>query len=246
VQERARLVRAPMIEVLRQQPRVALLGMGTNIVQVMGYLYTVFTTSYISGHLGLSKTLTLSAQMINFSVAAVVCIASGILSDRIGRRPVLITASVASALFAFPFFWMIDTRSPGMIALAMGLAALFLYPIFGSQSAFLTDLFETKYRYSGITFTREVAYGFFGGPLPLVATAAVAGAGGASWPVSVIMIVMSLTSALCYAFLPRGAGETGYLAESKTASAEPASKASVSGGSHSAPPSAAPREAVQG
>lgn len=208
VREQARKVRAPMIEVLRQHPRLMVLAVGTNIVQVMGYLYTVFTTSYITSHLGLSKTLTLSAQMINFSVAAVVCVAGGALSDVVGRKRVLISAAVASALYAFPFFWLIDTREPMLVALAMGLAAVVLYPIFGTQSAFLTDLFETKFRYSGITFARETAYAVFGGPLPLVATAAVAAAGGASWPVSIIMIVMSLTSALCLALLPRDAGES--------------------------------------
>ncbi len=217
VQEKARKIKVPMIQVLRQHPKLMALAVGTNIVQVMGYLYTVFTTSYITNHLGLSKSLTLSAQMINFSVAAVICVAGGALSDRIGRRRVLIGASIASAAYAFPFFWLIDTRIPGLVALAMGLAAVALYPVFGAQSAFLTDLFETKFRYSGITFARETAYAVFGGPLPLVATAAVAAAGGASWPVAVIMMVMALTSAICLALLPRGAGEVGFHADTEEA-----------------------------
>ncbi len=227
VQDQARQLRAPMVMVLRQNPRLMALAGGTNLVQVMGYLYTVFTTSYITNHLGLPGSLTLSAQMINFSVGACVCVAGGALSDRIGRRRVLITASVASAAFAFPFFWMIDTRAPGTIAVAMALAAVFLYPVFGSQSAFLTDLFETKYRYSGITFARETAYAVFGGPLPLVATASVAASGGSSWPVCVIMIVMALTSAVCLALLPRGAGEVGYHPDSAETDPAPRTGGSI-------------------
>lgn len=76
------------------------------------------------------------------------------------------------------------------------------YTMFGIHAAFLTDLFPTKLRYSGITLARESAYAVFGGSLPLVATAVVAAAGGKPWPVSVIMLVMGLASAACYSVLP--------------------------------------------
>jgi MHS family shikimate/dehydroshikimate transporter-like MFS transporter len=222
VRETARKVRVPMIEVLRQHPKLVALAFGTIIAQVMGYLYIVFATAYITNHAGLSKSFTLATQMICFLIAGVVCVASGALSDRIGRRPILFTASIASAIYGVPLFWLLDTRKPGLVFLAMLFGVMVQYPMFGISAAFLTDLFPTKLRYSGITLARESAYALLGGPLPLVATAAVAAAGGNSWPVSIIMLVMGLTSAACIAMLPRGAGEAGFHADRRdTASDEP-------------------------
>lgn len=94
------------------------------------------------------------------------------------------------------------------------------YTMFGIHAAFLTDLFPTHLRYSGITLARESAYAVFGGSLPLVATAVVAAAGGKPWPVSVVMLVMGLASAVCYSVLSRGAGEVGYHADSGDVSSD--------------------------
>jgi len=210
VRETARKVRVPMLTLLRQHPGLVALGFGTIVVQVMGYLYIVFAQSYITNHVGMSKAFTLTTQMICFLIAAVICVTAGALSDRIGRRPILVTASIAAGVYGFPFFWLLNTRMPGVVFLAMLLGIMGQYPIFGIHAAFLTDLFPTNLRYSGITLSRETAYAVLGGPLPLVATAAVAAAGGKAWPVSIIMLVMGLTSAVCFAVLPRGAGEVGY------------------------------------
>ena len=60
-------------------------------------------------------------------------------------------------MFAFPFFWMLETRSTPMIVLAMIVGyGIGFTAMAGSQAAFLSELFETRYRYSGIAAAREL------------------------------------------------------------------------------------------
>jgi MFS transporter, MHS family, shikimate and dehydroshikimate transport protein len=85
----------------------------------------------------------------------------------------------------------------------MVLGAFTLFPFFGTQSAFYTETFDTRFRYSGITLARELTYAIFGGPLPFLATTFVIQAGGKGWPVSVIMIVMSAISFVSLLFIQK-------------------------------------------
>lgn len=192
----------PVLDVIRERPGTVLAAAGINIVQVMGYVHVVFATSYMVVHLHMPRGIALGVQMLTYVAAGTACIAGGALSDRVGRRPVMIGACIASAAFAFPMFMLLDTREPVWMCVAMVLGSFALFPFFGTQSAFYTELFETRYRYSGITVARESTYALFGGPLPLVATALTEHAGGASWPVSVIMVVMSLISLITLLVMP--------------------------------------------
>jgi MHS family shikimate/dehydroshikimate transporter-like MFS transporter len=192
--DRAKTLRMPVLDILREQPKLVLLAMGVNVIQVMGYVHVVFATSYMNTHLKIPTQTTLLIQMLTFVACGLACLTGGALSDIFGRKPVMIGATVASALYAFPMIWLLDTKQPVLMALAMVIGAFTLFPFFGTQSAFYTEMFDTRFRYSGITLAREVTYAVFGGPLPFVATSLVVQAGGEGWPVSVIMIGMSAIS----------------------------------------------------
>jgi MFS family permease len=203
IRSQAAKLRMPIVEIVRGYPKLVLLAMGVNVIQVMGYVHVVFATSYMNTNLGTPAITTLVIQMMTFVACGVACIAGGALSDVVGRKPVLIGASIASALYAFPMFWLLDTRSPILMALGMVLGAFTLFPFFGTQSAFYTETFDTRFRYSGITLARELTYAIFGGPLPFLATTFVIQAGGKGWPVSVIMVVMSAISFVSLLFIQK-------------------------------------------
>ena len=98
-----------------------------------------------------------------------------------------------SALFAFPFFWLLDTRETALIWLAIVLGlAVAVASMFGPIAAFYHDLFETRVRYTGLVFARETTGAIVGGLTPLIATALVAWSGGRPWPVALYMIVTVL------------------------------------------------------
>ena len=124
----------------------------------------------------------------------------------------MIGGSVFGALYAFPFFWLLETRNPIVIILAMVVGfAVGLRAVFGVQPSFYTELFEVRLRYSGIALARETTGALIGGPLPLVATAAVAAVGGAWWPVAALMVLCNCVTVLAMVLAPAPAAEANRL-----------------------------------
>jgi MFS transporter, MHS family, shikimate and dehydroshikimate transport protein len=199
VQERHAEATVPLWEVLRDHPKRVLLGMGTNLALV-GYSYVVqtYVLAYITTDLGLSRNIGLLGVVIAAAVGAVTMPLFGALADRIGTRQVIMAGAIGSALFAFPFFWMLDTRETGLIWLAIVIGlSLGVGSIFGPIAAFYSELFDTRIRYTGLVFAREVSGSVVGGFTPLIATSLVLWSGGKSWPVSVYMVVTVLIPLLC-------------------------------------------------
>src|SRR5262249_30617950 len=116
-------------------------------------------------------------------ILIVAILAGGMISDRIGRRPPLITGLLLLALLAFPFFWVADLAEPHWIWLAMFLLSAPMWFVWGVLPAIYSEFFPTQLRYSGISIGSQVAT-IIGGFVPLFATVVVAEAG--TWPVSVL------------------------------------------------------------
>ena len=205
VQGRRAEARVALWEALRNHPRRILLGMGINL-PLVGYSYVVqiYVLAYVTTNLGLSRNVGVIGVFVAAMIAAVTIPFYGALADRIGSRQVIMAGATGSALFAFPFFWMLDTRETWMIwlAIAIGLS-LGVASISGSIAAFYSELFDTRIRYTGLVFAREVSGAVIGGFTPLIATSLVLWSGGSSWPVSIYMIVTALTASWC-AYLAGG------------------------------------------
>jgi MFS family permease len=177
--------------------------MGVNVAPSIGYVYTVYAIGFMIASLGVSRRVALTSLIVAALCGSIASIGFGALSDHIGRRKIMLAGAIFSALYAFPFFWLLETRDPILITLAMTIGfAIGLRSIFGVQPAFYTELFETRLRYSGIALAREVTGALVGGPLPLVATAFVAGVGGAWWPVAAIMVVLALVTVVAVLAAP--------------------------------------------
>jgi MHS family shikimate/dehydroshikimate transporter-like MFS transporter len=210
VQDRRAEVNVPLWEALRHHPRRILLGMGINL-PLVGYSYVLqtYVLTYITTNLGLSRNVGLVGVFVAAALAAMTIPVYGALADRVGARQVIMAGATGSALFAFPFFWMLDTRAPWVIWLAIVIGLSFgVASISGSIAAFYSELFDTRIRYTGLVFAREVSGGVIGGFTPLIATSLVLWNGGASWPVSVYMIVTALAALVC-AYLARDIAVTG-------------------------------------
>src|SRR5262249_12687394 len=122
------------------------------------------------------------------------------LSDRLGRRPVYLGGALFMGLFAFPFFWLVDTDVPALIGLALVLGLTAIAAMYGPQAAFFAELFGTNVRYSGASLGSQLAAPFAGGLAPLIATALLGWSGGRPWPVALYMIGMVLIT-FCSVFL---------------------------------------------
>jgi MFS transporter, MHS family, shikimate and dehydroshikimate transport protein len=208
VKEEARQTCVPVLELITKHPRRVLVAMGVNVGPSVGYVFTVFALGYMTKQLGVPQGTALLALVIAALWGAGASILFGSLSDHIGRRGIMLTGSLFSAVYAFPFFWLLETRQPLLIVFAMVVGfSIGLRSVFGVQPVFYTELFETRLRFSGIALAREATGALVGGPLPFVATTAVAAAGG-WWPVAVLMIVLVLITALAVVMAPAPAVDT--------------------------------------
>jgi MHS family shikimate/dehydroshikimate transporter-like MFS transporter len=188
--------RMPLIEVLSTFKRETWIAVGLKITEVAWVnILSVFAVAYLTKQLGMNQSFILDAVTLATIVELVVMPCTGWLSDRIGRRPLYLFGSIFSALFAFPFFWMIETRNPRLVmsAIVIGIS-LCQGVVFALHASFMPELFGAKVRYSGISFGFQVGAAIGGGITPMLAAAVSGWSNGATWPISVFLIGLSIAT----------------------------------------------------
>jgi MHS family metabolite:H+ symporter-like MFS transporter len=119
------------------------------------------------------------------------------LSDRIGRRTVFGLGSLLIGVLVFPSFYFMEMRSPGLIWLAIAVPFALVYPmVYGPQAALFAELFDTRVRYSGISFVYQFSGIFASGLTPIIATELLRVGDKAPWYICIYVLVVSVISAL--------------------------------------------------
>jgi MFS family permease len=227
------IAKAPVLEVIRTAPKSLLAVMGARFADnAVLYVGSAFVLAYAVEALELPETVALNGVLIASAIQIVLIPVFGALSDRIGRRPVYAGGAAFSMLFAFPFFWLLDTESTALIWLAIALLVGVAYAAMaGSQPAFFSELFETRVRYSGIALARETT-AVLGGASPLIATALLAA--GAVWGIGAFLAGMCAVTVISVLLTPETNGRRLAPSTGAGAAARPAA-ARRAGGSDATP-----------
>jgi len=196
--------KAPFAEIVIEHPKLLLVGMGATIMITAGFLYQVWTLSYITTTLGMPRSVALNATMISAAVAACSSLFFGWLSDKIGWRPVMVFGAVCGLIVPFPMFWAFESRDVAIVyvALTAGLV-LGQRPVYAVQPKFYHQLFPTRLRYSGIAWSREIVQALVAGTLPFIATALVAAYGNSYFPVALLMMFLAAVTLVALLMAPR-------------------------------------------
>jgi MFS family permease len=160
----------PIMDVVRERPRAILLGAGLRVGEnIVYYIVTVFSLTFLVDVAAHSRSLALDALLIGAAIQFIAIPLLAILSDRIGRRPVYAFGAFGSAIFIFLFFPMLASGSEGLIILAIVLGLLFHASMYAPQAAFITELFPTRIRYSGVSIAYQLTAIFAGSLAPIIA-----------------------------------------------------------------------------
>jgi MFS transporter, MHS family, shikimate and dehydroshikimate transport protein len=194
VVERRQVERLPLKGLVTQEWRSLLLigGLAAGI-QMGTYVFLTYIISYLTVQIHFAPS-TATFMVTLAGVAAMIATpVFGGLSDVLGRKVVFGGSALLAAICVFPYFALINTGDATLATIAVvGMGGVIIQAMAGTQGSMFAEVFSTKLRYSGFAIGREVSAAIFGGLSPVIAASLVAATGGASWGVSVYLIVVLL------------------------------------------------------
>lgn len=161
----------PIKDLFRDHWRQLIQAVGAVLLNAVGfYMLLSYMPTYLSTEVGLDE----SASYLATTVALVTYIGfifvMGILSDKLGRRRVLMTASILFVVLTVPLFMLLDTGSFLVIVLVQIALGAMLTLNDGTLPSFLAEMFPTRVRYTGFAVSFNLSNAIFGGTAPFVAT----------------------------------------------------------------------------
>jgi MFS family permease len=172
---------------------------GQAVVWYTGQFYALFfLQTVLKVPLGTAYKIVAVALLLG----APLFIVFGSLSDRIGRKKIMMAGNLIAAISYYPIYHAMKTYSdpvnPVMLTVLVFIQVIFVTMVYGPIAAFLVEAFPAKIRYTSLSLPYHFGNGWFGGFLPLIATAVVAKTGniyaGLIYPISVALLTFVVGS----------------------------------------------------
>jgi len=189
--------KSPILEVLKAHwGKILLAGGAFTVVNTTFYIYITFMLSYGTKTVKLSQGQMLVAIAIGAVIQIPALAGFAAISDRIGRRKMYLAGSIATALWAFPLFWLADAGSLFTMTIALVVAQVALSMMYGPLAAFFSEMFSAKLRYSGASLGYQLGALLGGAIAPLLSVYLQQATGGTA-AISIYIIVVSVIAIGC-------------------------------------------------
>ncbi len=163
--------KVPIRELMGRYRMKVVIAFGVTCLNAVAfYLILSYMPTYLSAELGMNETDSFLASTVSLTTYIFFIFLMGTLSDRFGRKTMLIAASVAFIVLTVPLFTLLDGASFATILLIQIAFGALLTMNDGTLACFLSEIFPTKVRYSGFAFSFNSANALFGGTAPFIAT----------------------------------------------------------------------------
>jgi MHS family shikimate/dehydroshikimate transporter-like MFS transporter len=198
IKETRKVVKIPVVELLRGDARNVMLAAGLYLAHgVLFYAMTVYTLAYTTREYGLAQ----NTYLIGVTAAGALQIFTipflGALSDTLGRRPVIIFGTLFIIAFAVPLNFLITSRVPELAWLAVVVSICIGHnSVYSPTAALYSEMFPAHVRYSGASLGYQLG-GAIAGFVPLVAASLVGAVGGAYWPIPALIAGAGLIGFIC-------------------------------------------------
>ncbi|MET8897981.1 MFS transporter [Streptomyces albogriseolus] len=185
VQASGKTEKNPLLATLAGDWRGILRVIALRVVESFAYYSTAtYLLNYITERHPDLRPVALGAITAASVLAIAVTFLAGALTDRIGRRPIYITACTAAILFAFPMYLLANSAQPALVVTVFIIGIGLIHAsLTGTQGSLLTEQFRTATRTSGASLGYQVAAAI-GGFAPLLAAALV---GAFGWPGAAVL-----------------------------------------------------------
>ncbi|BAU72089.1 MFS transporter [Metapseudomonas furukawaii] len=161
----------PIRELMGAQRARVLVAIGVTCLNAVAfYLILSYMPTYLSAEMGMTETDSFLASTVSLATYIGFIFLMGKLSDRFGRKTMLVLASLLFVGATVPLFGLLDGQGFAMILLIQIAFGLMLAMNDGTLPCFLAEIFPTRVRYSGFAFSFNTANALFGGTAPFLAT----------------------------------------------------------------------------
>ena len=171
IEERGTTAKSPFVEAVVRHPKETLLAFTSTLHNTVAYyIALIYMTSYMINIGKLSQPTALWISTLGLAFMIVQLPFWGALSDRVGRRPLMIFSCASFIVLGYPFFLLASSGSVGLAILGELLMMICYAPYAATCASFLTEIIPTRVRYTSMSFGYNTAVAIFGGFAPFIAT----------------------------------------------------------------------------